>query len=227
MKIQPLTEDSLIVYVGDEIEREVAQQVSVATQLIRQNLGDRVIDIIPSYNSIHLTYNLCKTNFFEFHALLRQLLANVEQHSVLVESSKIIEIPVYYGPEVALDMPIIEQHTHRSAEEVIDIHCSELYTVYAIGFSPGFAYLGNTDKQIAIPRKTTPRTRVPAGSLGIADTQTAIYPSESPGGWQILGRTPLNLVDFQQDSLTPVNMGDLVKFVAIDKQAFLSLGGTL
>ncbi|WP_163834216.1 5-oxoprolinase subunit PxpB [Spartinivicinus ruber] len=227
MKIQPLTANSLIVYLGASIDHAVAHKVGTATERIRNELADYVVDMVPSYHSIHLTYNLGKTNFFDFQALLRNLLVDINQQSFKEVQSTVIEIPVYYGPEVSWDMDHIVQYTHRSAEEIIDIHTSELYTVYAIGFSPGFAYLGNIDQQIALPRKATPRTRVPAGSLGIADTQTAIYPSESPGGWQILGRTPISLVDFQQASLTPIKMGDLVKFIAIDRQAFLSLGGTL
>ena len=104
---------------------------------------------------------------------------------------------------------------------------STKYRVYAIGFAPGFAYLGNTDKRIEIPRKQTPRLRVPAGSLAIADRQTAIYPKQSPGGWQIIGRTPISLIDFQRENLTVFEMGAQVSFTPIDKATFLDTGGVL
>jgi len=227
MKIQPLSESSLIVYMGEGIDQRVAQKVKAASYRIRQDLFSYVIDLIPSYNSIHLTYDLTKADYFWFQAQLRGLLADIDGMKFSDSTGSVIEIPVYYGDEVALDMPDIVEQTRMSRDEVVSLHCQQLYTVYAIGFSPGFAYLGNTDQRIAMPRKQTPRTRVPAGSLGIADSQTAIYPSDSPGGWQILGRTPMELVDFEKSSLTPVDMGDLVKFVEIDKQQYLSMGGVL
>ncbi|OMH33897.1 5-oxoprolinase subunit PxpB [Motiliproteus sp. MSK22-1] len=227
MKIQPLSEDSLIVYMGDGIDRLVARKVKAATYRIRQDLFSYVVDIIPSYNSIHLTYDLTQADFFWFHSQLRGLLADIDGMTFSDQKGAVIEIPVYYGDEVALDIADIVERCHLSRDEIVTIHSQQLYTVYAIGFSPGFAYLGNTDQRIAMPRKNTPRLRVPAGSLGIADTQTAIYPSDSPGGWQILGRTPIELLDFQKSSLTPMDMGDLVKFVEIDRKEYLSLGGRL
>ena len=156
------------------------------------------MDIIPSYNSIHLTYDLTQADFFWFHSQLRGLLADIDGMTLSNQKGAVIEIPVYYGDEVALDMADIIERSHLTRDEIVSVHSQQLYTVYAIGFSPGFAYLGNTDQRIAIPRKQTPRLRVPAGSLGIADTQTAIYPSDSPGGWQILGRTPVELLDFEK-----------------------------
>ena len=111
--------------------------------------------------------------------------------------------------------------------DVVNIHVSATYRVYAIGFAPGFAYLGNTDKRIEIPRKQTPRLKVPAGSLAIADRQTAIYPKQSPGGWQIIGRTPISLIDYQRENLTVFEMGAQVSFTPIDRATFLDMGGVL
>ena len=101
------------------------------------------------------------------------------------------------------------------------------YRVYAIGFSPGFAYLGITDQRIALPRKATPRQKIPTGSVGIAGSQTAIYPSATPGGWQIVGRTPQRMIDWDSDSLALVSVGDRVRFRSIDRQEYLDLGGSL
>ncbi|WP_413702232.1 5-oxoprolinase subunit B family protein [Psychromonas sp. KJ10-10] len=140
---------------------------------------------------------------------------------------KQIELPVYYGEEVALDHDALSQHTGLAFSEIIKLHTSECYRVFAIGFAPGFAFLGNIPTQIAMPRKKNPRTTVPKGSVAIADRQTAVYPNESPGGWQIIGRTPINLLDITTASLSKFSMGDQVKFKAINKQAFLAMGGIL
>ena len=128
---------------------------------------------------------------------------------------------------MALDADEICEHTGLTFEEVINIHASTTYRVYAIGFAPGFAYLGNTDSRIEIPRKQTPRLKVPPGSLAIADRQTAIYPKQSPGGWQIIGRTPVSLIDFERENLTVFEMGAQVTFTRIDKATFLKMGGVL
>jgi inhibitor of KinA len=110
---------------------------------------------------------------------------------------------------------------------VIALHSSIIYDVYAIGFAPGFAYLGNVDKRIAMPRKETPRQKIFKGSVGIADQQTAIYPSDSPGGWQIIGRTPISLIDYNDDKLTKFETGDKVKFNPISRADFIDMGGVL
>ncbi|HBC33414.1 MAG TPA: allophanate hydrolase subunit 1, partial [Marinobacter adhaerens] len=143
------------------------------------------------------------------------------------DSARIVELPVYYDREVGLDLEDVCEHAGLSRDEVVRIHSEQLYQVYAIGFAPGFAYLGSTDERIAIPRKSTPRLKVPTGSVGIAGTQTAIYPSCTPGGWQIIGRTPQKMVDWDSDSLALVQVGDQVRFRAISRDEFLELGGNL
>lgn len=225
MKLQLLSENSLIVYLGEHIDPQVALKVRTAVDLIRQQLGDRVLDMVPSYNSIHLTFNLAKTDPLAMQQQFQSLLARVEQQALTEVESQIVEIPVYYGAEVALDLDEMSGTTGLSPAEIVQLHAAEIYTVYAIGFSPGFAYLGNTDARLRVPRKSTPRTKIPAGSLGVADNQTAIYPSTSPGGWNILGRTPIDLVDFSQPDLTPLKTGDRVQFKAIDRDTYLAMGG--
>jgi len=138
-----------------------------------------------------------------------------------------VVLPVYYGPEVALDLEYIARECQLSTEEVIRLHSEQIYRVYAIGFSPGFAYLGNTPDQLRVARKATPRLKVPAGSLGIADNQTAIYPAQTPGGWQIIGRTPLEMIDWDSQTLTRVKVGDRVRFEPVDRDTFIAMGGRL
>ncbi len=129
--------------------------------------------------------------------------------------------------EVGLDLEDMSTKTDLSIQEIIDIHSNKLYDVYAIGFLPGFAYLASVDKRIAMPRLSSPRKQIPKGSVSIADTQTAVYPQASPGGWNIIGRTALELFDKNLDSLSPLSVGNKVKFNAISKEEFLSQGGVL
>ena len=227
MNIVQLSENTLLILFDPIISRENLLTVNQWTDLIKRHLDDVIIDMVPAYASIHLSFNLLKISGLQLKADIEQLADDVTPLVADPDAQGVIEIPVYYGCEVALDMDIVMCHAQLSADEIIQLHSDKLYDVYAIGFAPGFAYLGNVDKRIAFPRKQNPRQRVPKGSLGIADQQTAIYPSDSPGGWQIIGRTPLSLVDFNTQNLTLFSVGDKVKFVPIDRQQYLALGGAL
>jgi KipI family sensor histidine kinase inhibitor len=134
---------------------------------------------------------------------------------------------VYYHPESGADLEQLGAERGLSWQEVVDIHCGREYRVYAIGFAPGFAYLGDVDERIAAPRLSTPRQKVPRGAVAIADRQTAIYPAESPGGWNLIGRSPLRMFDPLTAPPMPVAVGDRVRFSPIDRAAFLAAGGQL
>ncbi len=242
---QSLSESSLIIYFGDQINECVVNRVQQARQLIEQCCHHLLLDVIPSYTSIHLTYDVLQTEYDWFQPQLARLLNDafidepcttpiriktqgvLASDEVTLEAPLVVEVPIYYGEEVAFDLPAVAAHSGLSEEEVIKVHSEMEYTVYTIGFSPGFAFLGNIDERIAMPRMQTPRTHVPAGSLGIANRQTAVYPVAVPGGWRIIGRTPMNLVDYSLPELSPFQVGGKVRFKPIDKAAFLSLGGQL
>ncbi len=227
MKLRSLSENTVLILFEQEINHSVFQQVSQCTKKIEADLSDYVIDIVPSYASIQILFNITKISSEQFSTLLDKVMKDANAAVVDERSAKIIEIPVYYGLEVALDIEDIARSANISIDEVISLHSSVTYDVYAIGFAPGFAYLGNVDKQIAMPRKETPRKKIRQGSLGIADQQTAIYPSDSPGGWQIVGRTPLSMIDYNEEKLTQFEVGDRVKFYSISQPEYLSMGGTL
>lgn len=227
MSIQAINENTCMLYFGDEISEATAQKVRSALQRIKQDLAHCLIDVIPSYHSIMVSYDLSRVDRFAIQNRLKAILAQEDDNHALDEQENEVIIPVYYGPEVAIDLTEISQHCGLSPEQVIQLHSGRPYRVYAIGFAPGFAYLGNTDSCLKIPRKATPRLKVPAGSVGIADNQTAIYPSGTPGGWQILGRTPTPMVDKQRESLSLVEVGNRVRFQPITRDEFLELGGTL
>lgn len=225
MKIESINENTCIVYFGDQITDDTAGLVKQATEAIRHSLSDVVIDLVPSYTSVLVCYNAGKTDRFGIAARLRHTLAQAENKAPAGDASSTIELPVYYGPEVGLDLDDVCDYSGLDRDEVIRIHSEQTYRVYAIGFSPGFAYLGITDQCIALPRKATPRQKVPTGSVGIAGSQTAIYPSSTPGGWQIIGRTPQKMIDWDSESLALVAVGDRVRFRSINRQEYIDLGG--
>lgn len=225
MDIEAVNETTCIVYVGDQINEATADRVAQAERRIRETMADVIRDLVPSFTSILVCYDPDRIDRLAVVSRLKQALANDSGAAQDEQCARTIELPVYYGPEVALDLDEVCAVSGLSSQDVIRLHSEQTYRVYAIGFSPGFAYLGSVDQRIAIPRKSTPRLRVPAGSVGIAGTQTAIYPSATPGGWQIIGQTPSKMIDWDSDSLALVQVGDRVKFRAIDREAFLARGG--
>lgn len=227
MNIQPINENTLIIYFSENIETAVADKIARVIPFLRQHLGSYIIDVIPSYTSILITIDLIKIGLREIINKITYFKSDIDALTIVNEGYNEIIIPVYYGLEVAWDAENLTRHSSLPFEKIIEIHSTTVYRVYAIGFAPGFAYLGNTDPRIAIPRQSTPRMKVPAGSVAIADQQTAIYPRESPGGWQIIGRTPIELIDYQRENLCLFEMGALIRFQPISKEKFISLGGIL
>ena len=225
MRIEGINESTCIVYFGDSICEETAALVKQGTDAIRATLADVITDLVPSYTSVMVCYDLERIDRFGIHTRLRRALEGVSPGAQDDEATQTLELPVYYGPEVAPDLQDVCDFAGLSADEVMRIHSEQTYRVYAIGFSPGFAFLGSVDSRIAMPRKSTPRLKVPVGSVGIAGSQTAIYPSATPGGWQIVGRTPSKMVDWDSESLALAQIGDRVKFRAIDRDEFIRLGG--
>ena len=227
MKIRPVNENSVIIYLSDNISIEIADKVSHVYQILKVDLAKIIVDITPSYTSILMSFNLRKTNLRDFLSLLQQILNNINYQPSRPSIANRITLPVYYGEDVAWDHKSVSDYTQLPFSEVVSLHTAMNYRVFAIGFAPGFAYLGNTNPLISVPRKSDPRKAVPKGSVAIADQQSAIYPDQSPGGWQIIGRTPVNLFDVTQPNLSKFEMGAQVKFEAIDRNTFLMMGGQI
>lgn len=227
MNVVSLSENTLVVLFDQTISKHTADEVLKLRRLIDKELAKYVIDIIPSYTSILVSFNLRKVthkSFAEKVETLTQQVSNITQDD---SQKKLIEIPVYYGEEVGMDLEEISEKSGLTIQQIIQMHSDKTYDVFALGFAPGFAYLGSVDAPIASPRKETPRFSVPQGSVGIAGEQTAIYPFTSPGGWNIIGRTPIDLVDYNQQPPCIFEVGDSIKFNPISKSEFLALGGTL
>lgn len=231
--VQPIAEDSLILYFGDKIHLPITQTIM---QLVEQltsrgrpdtfpnKIKDNILEITPSYTSLFIQYRASQCHFDEFNAALQRW---IKEHSTstITDASTTHQLPVYYHPDVGPDLPDVALRHKLSREDVIQRHQQTEYHVYTIGFAPGFAFLGHVSPHIATPRHDTPRHNIPAGSVGIANHQTAIYPNASPGGWQIIGNCPIPLFDINAIPMTPFNVGDKVKFNPVSRDKFLQLGG--
>lgn len=225
MRVENVNESTCIVTLGDTICEQTADRVTRLVAAIREHLSDVVTDLVPSYTTILVSYNLQRIDGLALRQRLQGLIAAMDDDQAGARQPRLIEIPVYYGPEVGLDLEEVTRITGLSTEEIVALHTGTDYRVYAIGFTPGYAYLGVTDPRLRVPRKSTPRLKVPKGSMAIADNQTAVYPSTSPGGWQVLGRTPTQMLDWNSETLALMEVGDRVRFHAIDRETYLQLGG--
>ena len=220
-------ENSLIVYFGDKPSPQLAGQIAQTAEWLRQTMGDRLIDLVPSYGSLLVIYQPLLTDHFQVRSLIRQALQQLHTDKQQSQSGALVTLPVYYSPESGPDLQSLADRAELSIEDVIAIHQQTEYRVYAIGFAPGFAYLGEVDQRIAAPRLATPRQKVPRGAVAIADRQTAVYPAQSPGGWNLIGLCPQLMFDPSTEPSMPVQVGDRVTFRAIDREEFIALGGEL
>ena len=219
-------ENSLILYFGDRPSDAIASQVAQVVDQLRLSIGDVLIDLVPSYASLLVIYNPLQSDHHRVRAAMRSALDGLTVSNAQQQGSLVI-LPVYYSAESGPDLQGLADGAGLSVDEVIAIHQQAEYRVYAIGFAPGFAYLGEVDERIAAPRLATPRQKVPRGSVAIADRQTAVYPAQSPGGWNLIGVCPQRMFDPNLIPSMPVQVGDRIRFDAIDKQTFLALGGEL
>lgn len=213
-RLLPAGDAALLIEFADEINDAVNDRVHALTHALRAQNHPHVLDLIPAYSSLLVCYDSRCVPLAEIHAWLQNALDAL--HTFLPPEPRLIEIPTQYGGEFGPDLTFVAQHSGMTEDAVIHAHTSVIYRVYFVGFAPGFAYLGSVPESIVVPRLETPRTRVPAGSIGIAGRQTGIYPMEIPGGWRIIGRTPVRL--FNPDLIPPALLrpGDRVRFVQVD-----------
>ncbi len=224
MTIKIASVDSVIIYFSNTISKDISLKVKSAYRILKELDNSSFIEIIPSYSSILVTYDIFKFDYKNICNYLENILKDIE---IKEYSNEILNIDVYYGLEVGLDLQRVASLSNMSVEEVIKIHSSKLYDVYAIGFLPGFAYLASVDEKISVSRLETPRKKIPKGSVAIANNQTAVYPQNSPGGWNILGKTTFELFDKNLKSLSPITIESKIKFNPISRDTFLEQGGIL
>ena len=182
---------------------------------------EEILYLTSAFNSILVNYHF-EIDFNTKKDLIYNLLSTFKLNDEFISKSKTYRIPVCYQ-NFGLDLENISYHLDYSISEIIDFHTSKTYTLFFTGFLPGFLYLGKVDDKINLPRHKKPRPKVKAGSVGIAENQTGIYPMESPGGWQIIGRTPLKIFDVNHPKPSPFNPGDQINFYEIDKSKFMEL----
>jgi KipI family sensor histidine kinase inhibitor len=208
----------LLLEFGDEISFEVHGKVRRMALAIQAERMDGLLETVPTYRSLLILYNPLIISIKELEKKLKSLEEGLQQ--IPFPDPKLTRIPVIYGGPLGPDLESVAKYHGISSEEVIRLHCSKPYFIYMIGFMPGFPYMGELPETLVTPRLKTPRLSVPAGSVAIAQKQTGIYSMESPGGWQILGRTPVRLFDPEKEPPSLLQMGDLVQFYPISEKEF-------
>ncbi len=213
-------DSAISVEFGDAIEPYINAEVRRLFVTLKNGEHPGILDLIPTYRALFIEYDPWQCSFERLLLLVEDAINRGQAPSAL--NLPVIEVPVCYGGEYGPDLQELAVYHRLTVEQVIQLHSWPVYTVYMIGFTPGFSYLGGLDERLHTPRKQEPRKQVPAGSIGIADCQTGIYPIESPGGWQIIGRTPAKLFDLSKAEPFLFEAGDRLRFVPITKEAFES-----
>ena len=211
-------DSALVVEFGDKVSPEINMKVNKLFLYLQKFPLKGITETVPTYRSLVIHYNPLELSLETLRSELQKTILESADTSPL--RSRRIIVPVKYGGDYGPDIEDVAAYNKITPEDVIRIHSSINYLVYMIGFTPGFPYLGEVPKSIACPRLTTPRVKVPAGSVGIAGTQTGIYPLESPGGWRLIGRTPLRLFDEKSDPPSLMQAGDYVRFRSITETEY-------
>ncbi len=212
--------------VCEELRMDCVEEVHKLYYLVKRELADAVEEVVPGVTSVAVIYEPRRTDGRAVESEIRELWrrrGDVELADL--HRPRRFAIPVCYGGEFGPDMPFVAGWSGMSEEEVVRVHSSRVYRVITLGFTPGFVYMGEVDPAIAAPRLETPRTRIPRGSVGIAGRMTGIYGLESPGGWRLIGRTPLTMFDYRRDPPIPISPGDEVVFKPISPGEFERLVG--
>jgi inhibitor of KinA len=226
MRIEPLGDSALLVRVVEEFHPEKSlDAVLRATRQLEAAAIPGVIELAPAYSTVAVLYDPARIiSFEEFKTQIeRALQTSLEPARRSAGAVRVIEVPVCYENEFAPDLGEVAQHAGLSEEEVVRRHSGASYRVSCVGFTPGFPYLTGLPAELATPRRSTPRTEIPAGSVAIGGAQTGIYPSKSPGGWNVIGRTPLRLFDVKQEPPAMFQAGDRITLRQISREEFDSL----
>jgi len=220
-RFEPASDQSLLIYFGEKITIKAHEQVRKLLHLLEVEPIAGVRNLHPAYCSLLVKFEGLKWEHQELETELRKYLGRLEK--VKLPEPREVGIPVCYGEEYGPDLDEVAGLHKTTPEQVIKLHSSASYLVYFLGFVPGFAYLGELPKELVTPRLATPRKKVPAGSVGIAGNQTGVYPFETPGGWRLLGRTPVSMFRTDREGLSFLSIGDRVRFEPISRERFAEL----
>ena len=214
----PSGDSAIIIKTGNEISEAQNKLVRKLLYGIEREKIHGIIDFIPAYNELMICYDPLEIPFRRLLDTLHAIENKLDD--IQLPESEVIRVPVLYGGKAGPDLNEVAEKNRLTPEKVIEIHTSAGYLVYMLGFTPGFCYLGGMNERIATPRKAEPRLKIPAGSVGIAGKQTGIYPIDSPGGWQLIGKTPLRLFDTSRDPAFLFSPGDIIRFYAINEEEY-------
>lgn len=226
-RIFSIGENALTIDFGNTISAELNDRVLSLAAYIEKNRFPGFVESVPAYSSLTVFYDLprVRRNFPTAFSAVKNFVESALHKSgeIPVYESRKINIPVCYDAEFAPDLEFVANNANLAKEEVVSIHSAKNYRVFMLGFLPAFAYMGEVDEKIATPRRSAPRTNIESGSVGIAGRQTGIYPLNSPGGWQIIGKTPLEMFRPLENNISYLQTGDSVKFYPISKEEFQDL----
>jgi KipI family sensor histidine kinase inhibitor len=223
LRVEVVALDCLMVRLFDEIAETNMPWMLAANESLRSAFGEHLIDLVPSYTTLMVHYELTALSPVQARELIAEALIDLSPNAHARGQCHVL--PVWYDLSVGPELTLLSQRSGLAVEEVIRRHCEREYQVFALGFAPGFAFMGLVEEVLAAPRLNTPRKKVAAGSVGIAERQTAAYPVVSPGGWNLIGRTPTRLFDRNRDGYSLMQPGDTVRFEAVGHAEFINLGG--
>ena len=215
-RILPVGEAAFTVEFGDRLDEQLNRQVHALDAVLSVQRFPGIVETIPTYRSLLVMYDPLTVDEAPVRATLNAAVEKLHAQRSVPAEGQLIEIPVYYGGEWGPDLEDVSAHCGLTPDQVIRLHTASTYLVAMLGFAPGFAYLFGLHSSLATPRLTTPRTRVEPGSIGVAGAQTGLYALPTPGGWRIIGRTPMPLFDPARDDPFALRAGDRVRFVAIE-----------
>jgi inhibitor of KinA len=215
------SDQSLLVYLGNDIGQAAHEKVLHLVRAIETASPEWLRNLQPAYCSVLISFDLVQVTHHDVEVFVRSLAGPSDK--VSSAPSRTVEIPVCYGGEFGPDLEEAAALISLSSERVIELHAAALYRAYFLGFAPGFAYLGDLPSELELPRLSTPRKKVPAGSVAIAGKQTAVYPFTTPGGWRLIGRTPLTMFRADREPMGLIALGDHVRFRGVSKEEFLRL----
>ncbi len=216
-KFLPAGDAALVVELGDEISPEINRRVRSLSLALERGGVAGVFDFLPTYRSALVFYDPLAASAASVQDAMMGLLEAADEGDDA--APQVVHIPVLYGGDMGPDIGFVADNAGVSEMDVVGMHSGVDYLVYMMGFSPGFAYLGGLDDRLATPRLQSPRGEIPAGAVGIAEAQTGVYPVASPGGWQLIGRTPVDLFDAGREPPALLSAGDYVRFVALEGEA--------
>lgn len=214
----PLGEGAIVIEAGTEINENTQKKIRTIAALLEAEPPAWMVEFIPAFTTVAVFYNPATVLYETAKSDLEALLPHIEEAAA--SPSRTIEIPVCYGGEFGPDLEFVAQHNGLTPEQVIDIHTSGTYSVSMIGFAPGFPFISGMSEKIAAPRRETPRLRIPERTVGIAGKQTGVYPIETPGGWQLIGRTPIRLFRPEQEIPSLLRAGDKIVFRRISEKEY-------